>query len=558
MVVIALAFVAARESHGTTARGIGPLSNIVFTGLVDGWTGSMESGVYWLENTAGDPSDIRYFYTAREQGAGADRSVGVDVLTAHMPPEGRAGLLYGYRDSPRFYFLITVSGKGDLEVFKRDDQGINLMISTSLGAANAGSVRIEVREKGRELSLFADGSPLGSLQNDRIGGGQVGIAAVGAGRFGFTNYEQSSSPQGNAQASARIAFTEAPDPQEVRAKPMVPTNYIEYMDPKLRIAQHRAPFPEGWRYDTNPSDQLLLTGPGGTKVFQTGSGQYFYSDDGFARQSAQMAGQRIAPVLPLERFLEQQFSPYMGQRGYRLVGSFPLPRIVDFMDLFAAGMPQGMSQRRFEVMGAEWEGSDGSRAYTQLTLTQLLSPRNGQAPLITWSVSALELYAARERYENDRDALMYASEHTEMNPRWQIAKNEELLRNIRASTQYWDERTRESHIQHIGRMNAILARGQASASVAKINSDILDISHAGYLKRSDMVSAGQARTVDMIAGKSVIANPSTGEHYRVDAGSRNYWVNAEGKYFRTDDSLYDPRTDIQISNQQWQRFEVVR
>jgi hypothetical protein len=173
-------------------------------------------------------------------------------------------------------------------------------------------------------------------------------------------------------------------------------------------------------------------------------------------------------------------------------------------------------------------------------------------------VSALELYAGQAQYESARDALMYASENTEPNPRWQIAKNEELLRNIRANQQYADARTRESHIQHVGRMNAILARGEASANVAKINSDILDINHAGYLTRSNMVSAGHARTVDTIAGQSVIANPNTGEHYKVEAGSKNYWVNAEGQYFRTDNSLYDPRTDRSISNQQWQPFEVIR
>jgi hypothetical protein len=334
--------------------------------------------------------------------------------------------------------------------------------------------------------------------------------------------------------------------------------YLDFMDPQLRIPQHRAPYPPGWRYDSNPNDQLLLTGPGGTNVYQTSSGQFFYSEDPFTRQTAQTAGQRIAPPIPLERFLEQQFSPYMAQKGYRIVRRFPLPKIVEFYDLFAAAMPQGLSQRTYEALGAEWEGQDGSRAYTQLVLTRFTRPQQQRPPTLSWNVSALELYAARQHYEGARAAFMYANERTEMNPRWQIAKNQELLRNIRADQQYADARLRESHVQHIGRMNAILARGQASANVAKINSDILDISHAGFLNRSSMVSAGQARTVDMIAGQSVIANPSTGEHYRVDAGSRNYWVNGEGKYFSTDNSLYDPRTDQAINNQQWQRFEVVR
>ena len=62
----------------------------------------------------------------------------------------------------------------------------------------------------------------------------------------------------------------------------------------------------------------------------------------------------------------------------------------------------------------------------------------------------------------------------------------------------------------------------------------------------------------MIGEQSVISNVNTGEMYKVDAGYNNYWVNGDGKYFHTDNSNYDPRMDNSISNQQWERFEVVR
>lgn len=559
-----LVFITACGSRDTAPGGMGPLSEIVFTGPKDGWTGTMESGVYWLENTAGKADDIRYFYTAPAPvpGAGGERFAGVDVLTGQIAADDRAGLLYGYQDSPLSYYMIMISGGGDVEVFRRDDQGFDRVMSSSSDATKTDTVRIEIREKGNELTILANGASVGILQNDRIGTGLVGIAAVGASRFGFTNYVQSPSPPAPAVASTAFAASTAASATPERtvnpAHSGDRVNYLEYMDPQLRIAQHRAPYPSGWAYDANPSDQLLLTGPGGTNVYQTGSGQFFYSDDPSARQSAQMANRQVAPVIPLDRFVDQNFSPYMAQRGYRLVNRFPLPKVVALQELWAAGMPQGLSQKSFEALGVEWEGRDGSRAYTQLVLTRILSPQPQRPQFIVWSVSALELYAGREQYDGVRNVFMYANDHTEPNPRWQIAKNEELLRNIRANQAYADARTRESQIQHIGRMNAILARGQASANVARINSDILDINQAGYLARSNMVSAGQARTVDMIAGQSVIANPSTGEHYRVDAGSKNYWVNADGQYFRTDNSLYDPRTDQNISNQQWQRFEVVR
>lgn len=534
-------------------QGIGPLTDIVFAGSVDGWAGSTEAGVYWLENEAGDANDIRYFYTAPAPDDRDDRTAHVDVITSRMDPEGRAGLLYGFRESPRFYYLIMVSGSGNVEVYERDGGNFRQSFSSSLGTTKKDSARVEIREKGRELTILANGNSVGSIENDQVGRGQIGIAAFGTGRFGFTNYAQTPSPV-NAPAQGSGPARSAPANPAARIDR---SGYIDYVDPEMGMVQHSAPFPKGWQYDTNPNDQLLLTGPDGTRCFQTGSGQFLYSEDPFVRESAQMGGAQVAPFMPLDRYLNQQFAPYMAQRGYSLVNQFPIPALIDFMDLFAAGMPQGLSRRQFDALGAEWTHSDGSRAYTQLTQTLLTPQANQPQGYISWNVSALELYANPDRYEEHKDALIHGAIHTEINPQWQIAKNQQLLAQIRASRQYADEQMRQSQIQHIGRMNAILARAETSSSVARINSDILDISHAGYLKRSDMVSAGQARTINMIGEQSVIANPGTGERYKVDAGYKNYWVNAEGKYFHTDNSLYDPRTDNQISNQQWERFEVV-
>lgn len=328
---------------------------------------------------------------------------------------------------------------------------------------------------------------------------------------------------------------------------------LEYMDPQTGMVQHRAPYPGGWRYDSNPNDQLILRGPDGVEVYRSNSGQIFYSNDPFALESVQMTGSQIAPVAPLQQYLLQQIAPYMSQRGFELTDQFPMPKIKEFWELFGAAMPQGLSTKHFDVMGAEWVNQDGTRALTILVQNVFLRDN-----LINWHVSVNELYAPAAEYESAKEAYVYASENTEVNPQWQIAKNNELLAQLRADRQVWDERLRQSRIQHIERMNAILARGEAASSVAKTNSDILDISHQGYLKRSNMVSAGQADTINMISEQSVITNPGTGELYKVDAGSQHYWVNAEGRYISTDNSLYDPRTDQQMSDQQWERFEVLK
>lgn len=94
-------------------------------------------------------------------------------------------------------------------------------------------------------------------------------------------------------------------------------------------------------------------------------------------------------------------------------------------------------------------------------------------------------------------------------------------------------------------------------STGVVYSEILDYNHAGYLKRSDMNSAGHTNNLNAKNDRVVIVNSITGENYNVQAGSKFYWVNSDGKYFGTDNLLYDPRTDNRINNRDWVPFEQI-
>lgn len=544
------------------AEGLGPLSDYVFSGDVDGWSGSTEKGVYWLENKEGDAGDIRYFYTPVFKNGSNKRSAKIEVITTGMHKDARAGLLYGYRESPRFYYLIVASTDGAIEIYKRDGSNFQLTQSSSSDSKNSGSAQIEVKEAGRELSVIFNGRTIATLENNNIGKGALGIAAFGLGRFGFADYQQGPSGAKPSTEKASDALPKESKERQVEPrtngpitepKPRGKLVYLDYRDPKKRMVQYRSPFPGGWSFDQNPNDKLSLTGPNGVEVYQTESAWFFYSNDPFARESAQKLGRPVAPVMPLATYLQKQFAPYMEQRGFKITKQYPMPRIVDFWEIYASTMPQGLSRKQFDSIGVEWENRDGSRA---LTILLLWTAQNES--YVTWNVSASELYAPKGAFENAKNAYVYGSINTEVNPAWQIAMNKDLIAQIMKNRKQVGELTRQSQIQHIGRMNAILARGQASAQVAKINSDILDISHAGYLKRSDMVSTGQSKSINGIGEHSVIGNANTGERYRVETGHSNYWVNGNGEYFSTDDSLYDPRRDRSISDQRWEQFEVIK
>ncbi len=183
----------ADNKEATSKAGLGPLESVVFTGNQDGWIGQLENGTYVLQNSK-EIGGIRYFYTSFEKGDGGKRTVSVDVRVGSSDGSGRAGLLYGYQESPKMYYMILASAAGAIEIYKRDKTGVNMTVSTS-SKPKDGFFHLQIVEKGREVQVLASGKHVSSFQSQGTGTGALGIAAMGLGRFSFTNYQQANGKQ---------------------------------------------------------------------------------------------------------------------------------------------------------------------------------------------------------------------------------------------------------------------------------------------------------------------------------------------------------------------------
>jgi len=128
------------------------------------------------------------------------------------------------------------------------------------------------------------------------------------------------------------------------------------------------------------------------------------------------------------------------------------------------------------------------------------------------------------------------------------------VRSVGEIKSYWEEAGRISRDAHQQRMQAIQARGSAAKSVGDTYSDILDISHQGYLSRDSINSGGHSHSVNAIQNTTLIGSNSTGEHYSVDRNNSYYWVNGDGKYIGTDNPLFDPRTNPVTREESWSKF----
>ena len=183
-----LGFISVAATPYALGNTLGPLENLLVQGESDGWRGATDRGAYWLENPAQEGA-IRYFYAPYTEGSGGKRHFSIDVNVANTRAEARAGMLYGLQGDPLRYFMIIIGRGGQVEVYRRDPNGVQQMMASTAEVQN-GFNRVEIRESGKSVEFFVNEKSMGSFETNHTGQGALGIAAMGVGRFGFANYNE--------------------------------------------------------------------------------------------------------------------------------------------------------------------------------------------------------------------------------------------------------------------------------------------------------------------------------------------------------------------------------
>ncbi len=551
-----VALLAILSACDSSKADMGPLTSIIQSSMEEPWSVQNNGDSVLMENQNEDGA-IRYYFADLSSDEEGQRTISVELDYSQAQTDSLAGLLYGFQPNPKSYFLFTAGNNQNVGLYHKGEQGFREIMKFSVDNFTPEKIRLAIEERGNDIALLVNGIEKSTYSNNRTGSGAVGIVAAGKGTFQFSGFDIELSgsvahEDRKAKTAAKVANTkDAPKTPLVTQRQNL--TFQNLYDKKNGMVKTQFPFPSGWHFPGENTKNVFLVGPNNIEVYAGHVGHFVYSDDPFTVESARRAGGNVARPVQLEQFAREQHSQYLSQQGFSLITTYPLPKVNNVYELVSAGMPQGLSQRKSYSLGAEWDRQDGTRVFSILVqnVTQ-----NGA--LTVWGVQYSDMYSSNKDFDRAKADFRYAVENQELNPQYQIFKNNELLAFLKRNAETWATRTAQAQAAHLRRMNAILARSESSSSVAKINSDILDINHAGYLKRSSMVTPGQAKTIDMISETSIIANPTTGEHYRVEAGASNYWINNEGKYFSTENSLIDPRTDINIREQQWEKYDLIR
>lgn len=355
---------------------------------------------------------------------------------------------------------------------------------------------------------------------------------------------------GHAQEKAATDTGEIEQLMEKSMQGIEPTKYNEFIDPTNGLVQARYPIPVSWTVHSTESP-VYIEGKNNLKVYKTELEQFAWSNDPMMQQTLQMNGQVLAQPMNTRQLLEQFVRPNAEAQGYTFLKSYDLPEVAGFYQRLFTAMPNTGTQRQAEALGTEWETASGSRSFVLLVRTRFVGQQ-----AVQWNVQTTELETMPGYFTEAIHAYCYSLANAQLNPQWIQAMNGQLIGNIQETNKFWAQASAQSAAAHQQRMQAITARGNAALSAGKTYSDILDISHKGYLNRSNINDAGHAKTVRAINETTLIGNHETGEHYDVPSGSNYYWVSDDGFYLGTDNALLDPNTDKRMNEKQWTKFAV--
>lgn len=200
-----VAGVAAFEKPGLN-KALDGLAAIVQLGQHGPWRLSEDAatGAFVMENKT-DRQAVKYYSLAMQADTEGRRSVEARLETLEAGG-GSAGLLYGLAESNGAvsYFMALRADDGAVSLYYKHRGG--MVRVADVASAGRGPLRMKLVERGRTLDILFNDQKVKSLESDRFGRGQVGIVALGMGKFGFSGFRVSPAD------SPAVAGKKAPAP----------------------------------------------------------------------------------------------------------------------------------------------------------------------------------------------------------------------------------------------------------------------------------------------------------------------------------------------------------
>lgn len=321
---------------------------------------------------------------------------------------------------------------------------------------------------------------------------------------------------------------------------MRPIMSPDYPEPIARV-----PLPANWKLDTEPAPgEPSLVGPGGVKGYDTPFKAFSFPMDKLMRQVYRQNRQKKRRFPSMEKLIEQDFVPEAKKQGKRLIGTQDLPELAKYDERYNSQLYQAVpTKKRFLAVATEWE--DEHEEPSLVVIRVYVGQGSG---VQNWSYFSHTLEASRGAYEKAKEDLLYALVNTEHNREFIASYNQ---KEKQKSDEFWRK--------HRRRMNANQRNFEAQQRAFRERSDATnDAIMQGWRDRNAASDRMHDKTIDSIREEQNVRDPDTGQTYKVEAGSDQYWKNNQGEYIKSDDKFYNPNRDPNVNKQDWTEMEEQR
>lgn len=321
---------------------------------------------------------------------------------------------------------------------------------------------------------------------------------------------------------------------------MTPIMSPDYPEPIARV-----PLPAQWKLDTEHAPgEPSVVGPDGIKGYDTPFKAFSFPLDALSRQVYRQSRQKKRRFKSMEKVIEQDFVPDGTKQGKRLVRTYEIPELAEVDERYNSQLYEALpSRKRFMAVATEWEDEQGEPSLILIRLRV----SEGQGTQF-WSYFSHRLEAPRAAYEKAKADLLYAVLNTEHNLAFIAASNQKEKVKSEA---FWRNHRRS--------MNANQRNFEAQQrAVVEANNATNDAIMKGWRDRNEASDRMHGKAIDSIRDEQNMRDPSTGQTYKVESGSDQYWKNDQGEYIKSDDRFYNPNRDPNVNNQDWAEMEEQR
>ncbi len=317
------------------------------------------------------------------------------------------------------------------------------------------------------------------------------------------------------------------------------------MSPDFPEPIARVPLPAEWKFDTDHAPgEPSAVGPGGIRVYDTPFKAFSFPLDALSRKVFRQNKWKKRRFPSMEKVIEQDFVPEATKQGKRLIQTYDVPELAKYDERYDSQVYYALpSRKRFMAVATEWEDQKGEPSMILIRLRV----SEGQGTQI-WSYFSHRLEAPRSAYEKAKRDILYAVLNTEHNRAF-IAAN--YQKEKEKSDAFWR--------QHRRRLNAQQRNFEAQQRAFRERSDATnDAIMKGWRDRNAASDRMHDKTIDSIRDEQNVRDTNTGQTYKVESGSDQYWKNNQGEYIKSDDKFYNPNRDPDTNNQDWTELEEQR